>query len=375
MIGRAPLAVAALLFWGVGAACLPAQRALRASLRDQLAALPKTAKAVDHGWFAPGFERVELPGAGDLHGLAHVAGRLWLARGEELLGLELGGLAVKARLPRPEGLRALCADDRHLYALVGDRSPAVAVLDARAGVEVRRFALALDDLAFGDRVVTIGAGHGRGLGVLTGRSFRVVDPATGATLGAPRRPIGVMSRMHWLHGDEHGWRIGNSIGAFSLVCREDPQRAEPLGRHRTEHHSWMPLRLRASRAVLVDGRLLLAAETRAGEGVVAHWIAPRPVVRRHVLHVHRPGRKAERWSVEYGDRQPREGALADLGEALVAWRRDHPETPAQVELRADPEVEVGVLVEAWDAVAGIDPGVTVRFPAFAGWLAKRQERR
>jgi len=372
VIGAARVAAAAILSGIALAATVAAQR-------EALAALPKTDRAIEHCWFAPGFVPVELPGKGPPRGIACVGDRVWLARGEQLLGFDrdqLGrgggdrdGVAAKVTRPLPEGLCALCDDERHLYALCGEAPAVVHVLDARAGVEMRRFPLAFDEGAAGEqaasRIVTIGASRERGLGVLTARSFRIVDPATGKVVGKPRRPLGVMSRIQWLQASGPGWLLGNSIGTFALMTEQDQDPAAVMRRHRTNLHTWLPLRLDRSCGTFVNGQLLLVAERRHRGELVAGLVAPSPAQPPIVLHVHRPGR-TERWSVGYGKRQPRAGALEQLAAKLAAWRERHPGQRAVVHLGTDPEVEIGALLEAWDAIAAMELGPEVCFPALSG---------
>jgi hypothetical protein len=115
--------------------------------RKMLDHLPQDAEAITQALpsAVDVFEAIELPGEGRVRAVACGKSDLWLVRDEivvmtvgDVLVNSPGERKVRRRLPAPEGLLGLTADDRFFYVLL---QHAIVVLDATTDREVQRIEL------------------------------------------------------------------------------------------------------------------------------------------------------------------------------------------------------------------------------------------
>jgi len=305
--------------------------------RKELAGLPQDAEAITQ--MLPNdpdpFEQIKLPGKGRVRAVACGKANLWLVR-DELIVMTAKRRKVQKRLPVPEGLLALTADDRFLYVL---EKGAVVVMDPVAVKEVRRIKLP----EYGDAPSAI-AVHGDELFVTGARQMAVINKRTGES----RKSRAPSRSVCWLASD------GSQLwgGALHGFGRVDPKKPGMLQVPRGLPHQYQ-----RGLATFVEGRLLVIKNRdRDGKRVTAGLVTVKRTLPREYLTIslHR-GQTGVRYEVG-----PKPIASAD--KVVQELERIHADPSSKVPgpggkpalmplmIVVYPDVTVAELGVAWDLV-------------------------
>lgn len=192
---------------------------------------------------------VPLPGSGPIRGMAHGAGRVWLARGDALFAIDPAQGTTHERT-LPAGLLGLAADQGVLYVLTAN---AVQVFDASTVARVREMPLPPHD--GGEQPGAIGC-HAGAVHVALGRRLIALDPGTGAVRELLRTP----SPLHWLCSDGNVLWGGDS-GRIRPVVGGESAKATGLV---------LPLPVTRSAGTLVGTKWLCAFDWTSDRGAPLH---------------------------------------------------------------------------------------------------------
>lgn len=330
---------------------LPAQRAL-------LEQLPPDGDAYEMRADALFEDLVRLPGEGPIQGLAKVETLLWIARGADLFAVQWPGLQLQTKVRAPEGVLALAADGRFLYAL---RASGIQVLDPIAGRVVRE--LPAEDDGLGATAMT----HHEGALLVAGaKAVLAVDPKTGKTL-RESMDLG-QGAMQWLASDGANVWAGGAAACRRFVPGESP---------RWLHQRAWPSEFETSTATWIGARLLFAGEQRDAKGgwvQVCGLLDPRGTLPAEILSLQLfAGDDGVQYQIGPKPLAAPEKLTAELARirrlpvAQVSWPDDTVRL-LPVVIEPYPGVCMREVCKAWDLV--VAAGYDVRCPAQEAWARK-----